>query len=101
MRKVVHLAQISLTPEMLFGGGVKADAPAGIVHATATRVVIDDDGEEYPSVATGSDCHVKVRRFAETGRELFQHVAQQLANDAGCDVEYTVRGTKVVVTPSR
>lgn len=99
MKKIIELSHLTLTPELLFGD-VDAVAANGKVHASAAALM-QHEGKEYTSADNRErpDVLIGIPEIGAAARELFQAVAQSLANDAGCTVRYRVNGEPREVQP--
>lgn len=99
MKKIINLAHVTLTPNLLFGAA-DALAPNGRIHAQAISS-IEHEGKEYASAGSEEkpDVYVHTPDMAQAARDLFQQIAQHIADEAGCTVRYLVNGEPREVQP--
>lgn len=99
MKKIIELSHLTLTPALLYGT-TDAIATHGKIHAQATSLM-QHEGKEYASADDNErpDVLIGIPEIGAAARELFQAVAQSLANDAGCTVRYRVNGEPREVQP--
>lgn len=100
MKKIIELSHLTLTPALLFGA-VDAVAENGKIHAQAVALM-QHEGKEYASADQSErpDVLIGIPELAHDARLLFEAVAQQLADDAGCTVRYRVNGEARTVEPA-
>lgn len=101
MKKIIKLTYATLEPALLHGTR-DTIATHGKVHASATRF-IRVEGQDYAlgTESAQSDVLIAKPAIAQAAAALWDLIGQEIADQTGSTVEYTVNGEIRTFEPSK